>query len=355
MREALAATDGVVASPSNLTRLAKAIGEEAARWGVQQWRLRAAAGGKFVLAREMLFTAEALEQASHEAVAAYHASLFDGPVLDATAGIGADSIALAKRGPLVACELDVERRAYLEWNLGVHGSQAEIRGDCFDVDWPAAVFADPARRAGGVRTFDPRHFVPDPLRLRSETGAIKLSALLHDAYLGELGPTTEFVSLGRECREALVRFGVQPGFRAVHVESRTYAERDDEPEVIEEALDYLFDPDPALVRAHAQRTVAPLALGAPTGYLTSDDPEPNPWGRWFRVLDQGHYDLKRIRGLLRQFDAATPILKQRGSRIELERVRRDLISQGEHEVQIAFWAVGRSIRFAILQTVEKSP
>ena len=106
--EALAALRDQAPTPKNLERAAREHGIEAARWAIGQWELRKKAVGKFKQAAEMLFTAEALEQSTHEAVAKWRASQFPEGALvaDLTTGIGGDLIALAKRGPVLGFDLD---------------------------------------------------------------------------------------------------------------------------------------------------------------------------------------------------------------------------------------------------------
>jgi hypothetical protein len=126
---ALELSRDLTATPANILRIAKATSDEAARWAFGQWELRAKARTKFAEADRMLFVREALEQATGEAIARYHASRFPegAPVVDMTAGVGADLIALARRGPAIGYELDPERAMCAAWNLRVHGVEAEVR------------------------------------------------------------------------------------------------------------------------------------------------------------------------------------------------------------------------------------
>ena len=104
-------------------QLAAKHGDEAARWALMQLDLRKRATKKFGdLANKMLFEREALEQATSLAVARYHASQFPqgGPVIDLTAGLGGDTLALAERGPVVAYESDHSRAQLLEHNLYIN-------------------------------------------------------------------------------------------------------------------------------------------------------------------------------------------------------------------------------------------
>jgi hypothetical protein len=121
--EVLAAAAGRSFTPANLDRLAKQFGTELAAWALQQMDLRHRARTKFALAEQMIFVKEGLEQSTSEVVAKFHADRFpEGEkVFDLTAGIGADTIALARRGPVTAYEQDETRADCARWNLAVHG------------------------------------------------------------------------------------------------------------------------------------------------------------------------------------------------------------------------------------------
>ena len=150
-KKALGDAAGLVATPKTLEKVAAAIGSaEVARWAFTQWELRKRAATKFVRADAMLFDREALEMASTEALARFHASRYPSgvPVIDITVGIGADLMALAARGPAVGYEIDTMRAEMARHNLAVYDVTAELhasdglgaRGDY--------VWADPARREG---------------------------------------------------------------------------------------------------------------------------------------------------------------------------------------------------------------
>ena len=174
------------------------------------------AKAKFKEAEQMLFDRDGLEMASHETVAAYHASRYPEGVrvADLTSGIGADLVALARRGEAVGFELDEVRAAYARHNLEILGLSADILViDSLVADWDFQyAYADPARRVGSSRTLNPADFSPDPVLLAERfrglrRGAMKLSPMLRDDFLLQFGGELEFVSFRGECREALVWLG----------------------------------------------------------------------------------------------------------------------------------------------------
>lgn len=312
----------------------------------------------------MLFVREALEQATHEQVAAFHASRFPvgALVADLTAGIGADLIALAARGPAMGFELDPERAECARWN--VHGLGEVRTEDSLAVDWDFEyAFADPARRVEGRRTLDPEDFSPNPVRLAERMrglrlGGMKLSPLLPDGFLESLAPRLEFVSFGRECREALVWTGSEArgGRFAVHVESGEALEGGEPAAAVEDPRPYLLEADPAAIRAHGLGTLCSrhglTALGDSNGYLTGEAPAESPWLRPYRVLYSGKADVKATRRELRRLEADVPEIKQRGAGVDPPILQRALGSHGRRAVSLAVWTVGRSLRHTLLEGLD---
>ncbi len=369
--KALELAKGKEPTPANLGRVSKAIGEGPARWAFLQWELRKRARVKFERAEEMLFTREALEQATHEQVAKYHASIFSNDcatLADLTAGIGADLIALA---PATGFELDAERADYARHNLSVHSKAAEVKvANCLDDEWDfSCAYADPARRVEGRRTLDISEFAPDPQQLASrmsqlELGCIKLTPMLPDGVLQSLGPRIEFVSFGGECREALVLTGrrVEPGRWAVHVESGERLDAAELPQTTlppqrgrdagEGAERYLYEADPAAIRAHALPRLAEQFglhfLGDSNGYLTSTGSIDSVWLKRYEVLYSGKADLSTTKEELRRLEAAQPILKQRGANQDLSKMAKSFKPYGKRSVALVIWAVGKSLRHTIV-------
>lgn len=314
----------------------------------------------------MLFVREALEQATHERVAAYRASRFPKGerVADATAGIGADLIVLAARGPVIGFELDPERAAYAAHNATVHGLSAEVRiADSMQEPWDAAyAIADPARRTGGQRTFDPTHFSPRPDEVAArfkalKLGCIKLTPMLFDRTLEALAGQVEFWSYGGECREAAVWLGERvepsPTPRAVHVESGESLEGGGDPPTTDEPKAYLFEADPAAIRAHALETLCDrhdlAGLMDSNGYLTGPDVVDSVWLRSYRVLDHHPADPKATLEKLKALGSRTPIIKSRAPGVDVQALRHKLKSQGDRELIVVVCARARKLRHVIVE------
>jgi SAM-dependent methyltransferase len=170
-------------------------------------------------ADRLLFTREALEQASDPEVSAWRARRLGGSgrrVLDLCAGAGGDTLALGALGTeVVAVDLDPARLILLEHNARVRGLEVRTQaGDALDVDVRGGwwIHADPGRRRGERRVRRLRDHLPPVAALVAHvasapgTGVVLSPAVdLDDPDLpdGEL----EFVQLGPDLVEAVVWLG----------------------------------------------------------------------------------------------------------------------------------------------------
>lgn len=387
-------------------QLEKRFGAEASRWALLQVELRKKARAKFADADSMLFEREALEQATHEEVAKYHASRFPegASVVDITTGIGSDLCAFPNA---IGFELDPSRAQYAQQNSGKEvrvGDGLEfVRENPVDYIW-----ADPDRRdAGGKRLADPSQFQPNPLEIprdRQLTG-IKLSPLLQDEFLESVGERIEFVSYKGECREAIAWSGklispllvegvgefakpsepggtdfaagtyairIQDSVSSIthpvvsqgEIENSSFVERNATPpsrrglspgrlvlarseiyDVETDPGEYIFDADPAAVRAHALGNFNLPQLGDSPGYLTGDFLD-SEWLTPYQVIASGSFDTKRIKEALRTHGLRVFEVKQRGAGVDPTTVMKQVKMEGE-PVSLICWKVEKSIRFAL--------
>lgn len=374
--KALELSRGQVATPKNIERVAASTSEESARWAFSQWELRKRARAKFERADNMLFDRDGLEMASHGLLARFNATRFpiEAKVADLTCGIGGDLIALAEENVCVGFEIDPGRCAMARHNLAVHGRQAEVRNeDCLERKWDFEyAFADPTRRLGGRRTLDPENFSP-PIPVLVERmktlalGFIKLSPMLSDSVLMSIGSRIEFVSLEGECREALVYVGQELEYPDGTRDSSTWAVQSDSgrwllgegpaPASLEAPLGFLFEADPAAIRAHALGDLCGRGefcpLGESNGYLTSErlpeDWAVAVWVRSFRTITNGAADEKRIRSDLKRLDAHIDAVKVRGAREDPREWQRKLKTEGKRPLVLALYPVGRSLRYVLIE------
>ena len=242
---------------------------------------RRQAAAKFTRADRMWFSSRGLEQATNEAVARHKARRFAveggiGSVVDLCSGIGGDSIALAlaESNRVFSVDLDPAMTARMRWNAGIYQVADRIeaittRAEAFSVPPGAWLHIDPDRRTHSARkTNIVAEYAPglDALLGWVETtrgGAIKLGPASDFAtHFGGPRLEVEVVSLRGECKEATAWFGdrITPGVRrrATALPSgATWTDGDDPAEPLARVRwvvagpvnRWIFDPDPALVRA----------------------------------------------------------------------------------------------------------
>lgn len=341
---------------------------EVASAALTQAQLRRRAREKFGAdADRMWFTPDGLEQATRAEVADHRASRFAALgaqlgrppfVADLCCGIGGDLRALSAaaravigfdRDPLT---VDVARA-----NVEVLKLDASV--ECLDVetlDRSAfdAVFIDPARRRDGRRVFDVHAVTPPWVFVRqllnSAPAAAKMApGIPHDIVAA--GVEAEWVSFGSELKEAVLwsshlatagvrrRATLLPGHH-------TITDADDvQAEVIAPGR-FLYEPDPAVVRAHLIGAVAALVSGGlldgTTAYLTSDAHVHTPFARAFEITDVMPFSFKRLRQTLHERGVGAVTIMKRGSAVDVEQLRRDLRLKGtEHAVVVLALVNGR--------------
>lgn len=371
-RDALAAlADRPLSSASRLTDVTAARDLAGARFAsaaLETAVLRRRAESKLDNAREWLFTADALQQATTATVARHRARRLTGrDVHDVTCSIGADLreiAAVADR--CIGSDLDEVRLAMARHNLGP--GVALARADALrPVSTGTAIVADPARRDdAGRRRWNPADLVPpldELLEVHSGRDVVVKCApgLDFDAMPG--GAEIEIVSLAGQVREAAVWLGglADPEVRRRATVLRADGGRDeltdgesDECPVLD-AGEWIVDPDGAVVRAGLVRQYAArhglAQLDPRIAYLTGDRPPPGV--RAFRVLDHGRYSEKTLRSLLRRHDVGRLEIMARGVDIDPDALRRKLKPRGAAEATVVLTRIG-STPFAYLCRAERT-
>ncbi|WP_307801017.1 class I SAM-dependent methyltransferase [Microbispora triticiradicis] len=325
-----------------------------------QASLRRRAEAKFGAdAAVMYFTPHGLEQATRPEVAAHRAARISaagigaagvGPgVLDVCCGIGGDLLALARAGCAVdALDLDPLTVEIARANVAVLGlsSLVTVRTADAAAAGPAGyglLFADPARRGGRGRTFDPMAYSPAwpvvlDLVARARAACLKTAPGIPYEFIPE-GAEAEWVSYRGEVKEAAIWTGMGTGGRRATLLpsgvtlTASGAEAETGP-----VSRYLYEPDGAAVRAHLVAEVAALVSGhlvdPRIAYITGDRLVPTPWASCYEVTDVMPFSLKRLRAALRERRVGTATIKKRGSAVDVERLRKDLRLSGNESVVI---------------------
>lgn len=316
------------------TRLRGQYDGELVRSAFQLVEMRRRARMKFSRAESLWLDRTGYEQATTELVAQHKAQRFaaaGSSVIDLCCGIGADAIALAQAGLQV---IAVDRSPSAIWrtqqNARVYDVAEKIEtrsADVREVDVTGQlVHFDPDRRQvpSGRRARQLEEYEPGPDFMRqvistARGGAIKLSPASN--FGSEFRDCeVELVSLDRECREAIVWFGdlAQSQPRRATVlpsgESLTGHPGEHRPRVGELGR-YIYDPDPALVRAGLLDLLTehlPLRrLDDAEEYLTSDDWVSSPFVSGFEVRESLPHNETQIRNYYREHPAGDLEIKSR--------------------------------------------
>ncbi len=329
-----------------------------ARTALETAILRQEAAVKFPHAERMYFTRQAMEQASPAEVSNYRAERFRpfDVVADLGCSIGGDTFSLAAAGFTIGIDLDPLRLAIAQENALVLNLSAKItflQANLTDslplsptpyaLSPNTALFFDPARRAEGRRIYSVTDYIP-PLSIVQEwlpgfpAIGVKISPGVKLQELRSYDVEVEFISLRGALKEAVLWFGplktahrratVLPGDHTLISEK--------EPDVqLSEPRAYIYEPDPAVLRAGLVRTLG-ARLGAAQldpdiAYLTTDQRVDTPFARAWEVEAWFPFGLKRLRTYLRERSVGQVVVKKRGSPIQPEALIRDLRLKGDKE------------------------
>lgn len=315
--------------------------------------LRRRAAAKFTDPSAWLFTDEALQQSTAEPVAAHRAQRLAGAkVHDVTCSVGAELAALRERASyVVGSDLDPVRLAMARHNLG---DVALCRADALrPVTRDTIVVADPARRSGGRRRFDPRDYTPALDQLldvyADRDYVVKCAPGIDFDQIRRVGFTGEIevTSLAGGVREAcLWSAGLAgPGVtRRATVLDRAEQITDREPDECGTAPAgrWIVDPDGAVVRAGLVRQYGARhglwQLDPEIAYLSGDD---LPDGvRGFEVLDQLDYGERRLRQALSDLDVGAVEILVRGVDVDPDALRLRLKLRGSRQLAVVITRIG---------------
>lgn len=361
---------------TRIQRLRRTLSASQAAGAVELLELRHRARAKFSHADRMFFTPEGLEQSTGERIANYRASRFplSVPILDACCGNGGDALALASRERVLLVDQNPTAVACAKANLATsevtHHQTAPLCADVTtlhltrlrDMGFRAAFF-DPSRRIdtsqGRRRAKDAEDYLPplswvEQLTARFPFVAVKVSPAIDDETLAQVRQhhtspraTVEFLADGNECKEAVLWFDADNSdpnkpdpkitgedYRAtvlhrdgtIHTLSHTATA----PLSTSEPRAWLYEPNPAVIRAHLiPEVAAPLNgthLDSQIAYFAADIHAPTPFATAYRILDWMPYNLKNLRVWLRTHQYRVEVVKRRGVPFEPEETRKQLAS-----------------------------
>lgn len=306
-----------------------------------QRRLRAKARAKFgEMAEDLLLTDEALQQASRASAARYHAGVFAASgiaqIREVGCGIGADTLAFASAGLAVnARELDAERADYADHNLRRFPRASVTRADGLADVTEDGLWADPARRAAGHRIADPERWQPALSAVwraaaNCQLAGVKVAPGIDHRFLA--GTATEWISEGGDLLEAVMwRGDVRIGRSAVllGVDRLDFPGDPTAPPELREPRPlgrYLYEPDPAVIRAggiaHLCDTFGLAPIAPALAYLSGDEEISSPFLAAFEIIRT--VKIKRIKAALTELGVGRVEIKKRGIDTTPERLRASL-------------------------------
>lgn len=296
-------------------------------------------------ADSMLLTRDGLEQATRMSIARHHAAVFReagiATVREVGPGIGGDTLAMAEAGLTVdAVELDEERVEMVRVNLAGYDSVTVRCGDGLTNIDAEGLWADPARRGPAGRISNPEHWAP-PLSAivaaaqRVRLAGIKVAPGIDYRYLppaqvewisdgGDLVEAVIWIGRGAPARRAIIAGGPQltidtpPSAPPAQVEPR-------------QLQGYLYEPDPALIRAGgishlcSSLDLAPVAPNI--AYLTGER-VCSPWLTRFEILEVLPLKSGPVRRYLAEHGVGSVEVKKRGVDVSPERFRASLRLSG---------------------------
>lgn len=327
--------------------------------------LRAQARPRFSRAETMWFDRTRLEQATQELVARHKAQRFAAcsgqTVLDLCCGLGADAIAIARHARVRAVDMSPLATWYTQRNAEAYEVASQIETIVSPVESiPVAgqfVHLDPDRRTQGQRQVRLEFGSPALPYLQELTqtaagGAIKVSPASN--FGGKFtGCEVELVSVHGECKEATIWFGqlrqaapfratILPHGATIAGDPWEYRPR------LAPLGKYLYDPDPAVVRAGLVDCVAESLdlrrLDDAEEYLTGDTVVDSPFMRGFEVVADLANNTREIRDHFRTSPFGQVEIKCRHMSIDADAIRRKLPLPGNQPGVLLFARVAGKAR-----------
>ncbi|PID28286.1 MAG: hypothetical protein CSB55_05665 [Candidatus Cloacimonadota bacterium] len=363
-------------SINEITRLRKKYPDLPAGDLISLHKLRLRAEKKFSNADKFIFTDKSLQQATPEPAAEYHAlKLKDYPrKADLCCGAGMDLIAMCDgKNKVTAVDLDPEILEIAKYNAKVRNiknitfkcQKAEEFADKVD-----AVFCDPDRRIGNKRKIRPEDLSPnlyDLLKISkyNKNIMIKLSpAMNYSVIKTDVGFGLEFVSSGGELKEILLTLGSlkdKARKKAVIISSEgniSYLRSNDPGfKSVSEPGKYLYEPDPAVIRAGLIEQDAFKYklnfINENIALLTSDFYREDMTGTWYRTEEQFPYNLRNLKKKLKEEKIGDLTVKTRGFHMTVEDLRKKLKPEGKNKKTIFIVRTGKSFEVFVIRRIDK--
>ena len=270
--------------------------------------------------------------------------------------VGSDSLAFSNHASVVGIDLDYLRLLMASANRGMYPGKfpiAFIQADLMSslpliLDGKTALFFDPGRRKDGKRAVSVHRYLPPLSILKQwlpvcEAIGVKISPAVNLLEISYYDTEIEFISLRGDLKEAVLWFGklksshrratILPGEYTLTGDSST--ENLSVESRLGDPLDYIYEPDPAVMRAGLIKKLAvelnAFQLDEDIAYLTSAECKDTPFARVWKIEEWMPFGLKRLRRVLREKQVGKVVVKKRGSPLVPEKLIHDLHLNGSGE------------------------
>ena len=331
---------------------------------------------KFPRASKMRFTRDGLAMATGKTVAEYRTWKIRKQLggvrkaLDACAGIGGDTIAMALRWNVVSVENDPEMVGMLRHNIEVYNAQNNvdvIQGDITELvnddefisklGELDVIFFDPSRRWEGGRMAKTVEYIPplsfiDKLLKLCPNLCVKISQgtdldrIMYDCDI-------EVISNRGEAKELVLWFGKlkldqeKKAVLATKLPERMTMERTTTPKIeVTHVRNYLFEPDPAYIKARLIDTLAQhyelTQIHPKIAYLTGDERVIAPVLKTYQVMRVTGTAPDEINAALRELGIGRVDYKARGVSIDMKTIHKRIHGEGRRRGLVVFTVVGKN-------------
>lgn len=331
---------------------------EVIRSALEQAALLRKADASWINARPgWLLTRDGLEQATHPSVAEFHAGVVAAAgvrhVVDLTAGLGSDTVALARQIPQVtAVEQDPATAELLAFNLTNATNVTIAIGDSSRLEFPDAdgFFVDPARRSG-TRSADGSRALPerDPERwspplsevMRRAQGSLVFMKAA-PAFNAPQGWAQYFISRNGNLIESFCT-NASIGNHAVILDSDSTTvltqENISDAPAGTKIGGFMFEVDPAIIRAGLSGPIAQSlgleVIGAGGMWLTGSVAPVVPYLRNYNVLET--FPLRELKAHVQSLPGVA--LKTKDSRVDIDSLRKKIKKPDSNEWAVIFTSV----------------
>jgi len=314
---------------------------------------------KFPRASKMRFTRDGLAMATGKAVAEYRTWKIRkqlGSVrkaLDACAGIGGDTIAMALRWKVVSVEIDPKMIEILMHNIEVYDAQNKVEVVQGDI---TKLVREGGRTVKTEEYIPPLSFIDELLKLCPNlcvkiSPGTDLNRIRYDCDI-------EVISNRGEVKEVVLWFGKlkldqeKKAVLATKLPEKMTMERVNTPKIkVTQVSDFLYEPDPAYIKARLIDTLAQhydlTQIHPKIAYLTGEEKLRTPVLKTYEVVKVTGTEPAEINAALEELGIGRVDFKARGVSVDMKGIHKKIMGKGRRRGLVVFTVVGKRDRAII--------